>query len=127
MATNTGGPLSLNKNASSDTVASALLTAQNANMDKINTAIDGLNKSIDLFQSGMVNLTLTANTEGRVEVTFRRPFSAVPSVVVSHSGNSYKDLDLQTVNVSTTGFEVVGYCATFANLYVHWVAMRRTQ
>lgn len=67
MATNTGTPVNLNKNASGDTVANALLTGQNANMDKINTAIDGLNKNvIELKSRQMSSVALEPNSNYEV-------------------------------------------------------------
>lgn len=87
MPTSTGNPANLSKNASGDSIATALLTSQNANMDKINTLISGLQTATNT--SAISGYQAIGSTTGQTQLTlddFSMYLLIVTGVASSNTG-----------------------------------------
>jgi hypothetical protein len=80
----------------------------------------------EVVQSDDSTVSVSASTNGNVNVTFKRAFSKIPKVIVVVTGG-YSAYHAVTSNVTTTGFTITvrhvdGTSATF-NVPVDWLAI----
>lgn len=81
------------------------------------------NLSARNFQSGSASVTPTSGTPTTKAITFPKPFSSAPRVVLTPVTGVPQNVSLGVSGITTTGFNIVIYRNSATNTTVNWLAM----